>query len=39
MYCTDPELQGYLKEMLEMVTGHQRKSEENLNLVDEGEEY
>lgn len=39
VYCTNPELQGYLKERLEMVTMYQRKREQDLYLVDEKKEY
>ncbi len=39
VYCTNPELQGYLKERLEMVTMYQRKREQDLYLVDEKREY
>lgn len=39
VYCTNPELQGYLKERLEMVTMYQRKREQDLYLVDGSAEY
>ncbi|VDG96958.1 Uncharacterized conserved protein [Lysinibacillus sphaericus] len=39
VYCTNPGLQAYLKERLEMVTMYQRKREQDLYLVDEKKEY
>ena len=39
VFCTDPELQAYLKERLEKVTLYRREREEMLYLVDEGEGY
>ncbi len=37
VYCTDPELQAYLKERLEKVLMYQSKREKDLFLIDERE--
>ncbi len=39
VHCTNHELQGYLRERLEMVTMYQRKRERDLYLVDEKKKY
>ncbi|GKV68903.1 ATPase AAA [Sporosarcina sp. NCCP-2716] len=39
VYCTDPELQSYLKERLARVTMYRRKREKDLYLVDEKRGY
>ena len=39
IYCTDPELQSYLKERLKRVTANRSDQEQLLYLVDEREGY
>ncbi|ARJ40379.1 ATP-binding protein [Sporosarcina ureae] len=39
IYCTDPELQSYLKERLKRVTANRRDQEQLLYLVDDREDY